>query len=132
MVKTLCCMAKIGKRDRDNQILSYLGAKIPTMHSVHYTWEEKALFNQLNRGAEHSKIYNYHLDLTLDFIKMLFSRKTDTATICKHTVLKADVGRVKFCLMAYLENKELSGISFRMHSVASNTMPNSGLNNEGI
>ena len=63
---------------------------------------------------------------------MLFSKKTDTATICKHTVLKADVGRVKFCLMAYLENKELSGISFRMHSVASNTMPNSGLNNEGI
>ena len=40
----------------------------------------------------HPKIYNYHLDLTLDFIKMLFSKKTDTAAICKHTVLKADVG----------------------------------------
>lgn len=47
-------------------------------------------------------------------------------------VLKADVGRVKFCLMVYLENKELNGISFRMHSVASNKMPNSGLNNESI
>lgn len=61
MVKTLCCMAKIGERDRDNQILSYLGDKIPTMHSIHCTGEEKALFNQLSGGAEHPKIYNYHL-----------------------------------------------------------------------
>lgn len=61
MVKTLCCMAKIGERDRDNQILSYLGDKIPTMHSIHCTREEKALFNQLSGGAEHPKIYNYHL-----------------------------------------------------------------------
>lgn len=48
---------------------------------------------------------------------------TDAATVCKHIVLKADVGRVKFSLMVHLENR-VNGISFTMHSVASNKVPN--------
>ena len=30
---------------------------------------------------------------------------TDAATVCKHIVLKADMGRVKFSLMVHLENR---------------------------